>query len=581
MWLKLVPKMSRMFFSTSNSPKSSFFVTTPIFYVNANPHLGHLYSMLLSDVRHRWAQLDPKCQLMFITGTDEHGLKIQAAAEKENLNPKQLVDRVSQNFRDLASIADINYDRFIRTTDSDHIEAVKHFWNVLEHQNLIYTGEHSGWYSISDETFYPEAQIQESNGKMICKETGTEVKYHSETNYFFKLGKFQHQLIEFLQQNPGFIIPESKYHEVLRELTLKPLQDLSVSRPSSRLKWAIDVPGDSSQKIYVWFDALINYITVCGYPNGFVQSTQTQNPQTQTQDPQTQNPQTQKQNPQTQKQNFWPATHVIGKDIIRFHCIYWPIFLMAAKIDLPQQVIVHSHWLSNGVKMSKSIGNVVDPMEMIEKYGQDCLRFFLMEFSNINHDCNYTETHFKHTRDNIIGKYANLMTRIGGKAFNIEQSIKDLNQGNYESIDDIIKARNPEKGDDIIITRNTLLHSLKTIYDDMNEDIIKFDYMKAIQRWWQTIELGNQWLQVTEPWKYNKEIKKQPQKELQLMQNYYIMMAAETVRIGSILIEPIMPQLAGRIMERMKVGREWREVFKGGDYGEGANGKHKMPIERV
>lgn len=353
-----------------NSSKPVY-ITTPIFYVNANPHLGHLYSMLLCDTRNRWEKLKPNAKTFFTTGTDEHGLKIQAVAEQQRIHPKDLTDKVSQNFKKLANDLDIDYDRFIRTTDDDHIKAVQFFWNLMMEKGFLYTGSHSGWYSISDETFYPETQIEEiPGGKWRSKETKNEVIFQEETNYFFKLSQFQDQLVEFMEANPDFIIPRSKYLTLLKELKETKLEDLSVSRPSSRLSWGIEVPNDPSQKIYVWFDALINYITSCGYPK---------------------------------MNDFWPATHVVGKDIIRFHCVYWPIFLMAAGIDVPKQVVVHSHWLSDGFKMSKSLGNVVDPHSTAEYYGKDSLRFFLMEYSNIESDCNYREDQFHFTREKLLG----------------------------------------------------------------------------------------------------------------------------------------------------------------------------------
>ncbi|ODV78714.1 uncharacterized protein CANTADRAFT_53477 [Suhomyces tanzawaensis NRRL Y-17324] len=547
-----------------------FYVTSPIFYVNASPHLGHAYSMLLCDTRARWERLNPEKSSYLLTGTDEHGLKIQAAAEKRGVDPKQLVDEVSQNFKFLALKLNIGYDRFIRTTDSDHMETVRYFWDLMKSKGLIYEGSHSGWYSISDETFYPENQIMEvtENGvkKMIAKESRTEVIFQEENNYFFKLSQFQDQLIQHMEENPDFVVPKSKYNTLLAELKLTKLSDLSISRPSSRLKWSIEVPNDPSQKIYVWLDALLNYLTAAGFPNTFNKT---------------------ESSFETQASNIWPATHVVGKDIIKFHCVYWPIFLMAAGVQLPTQVIVHSHWLSEGFKMSKSLGNVVDPIATQDYYGEDALRFFLSEYSNIETDCNFSEAAFSLSRDTLIGKYANLVTRCGGAKFNIEQSVEFYEQGQYEGIDDLItkKAINPEAAESIIKLGHELKHKLDSLYLTMDKKMAQFDQMKAIQEWWSVIELANVFFQTAEPWLYSKKLN--DDKAYQILQNYYVFLAAESSRICSILISAIIPNLAGKILDRLGVDASKRSSHNarvGGDitYGKNANSKkHKIPIERV
>ncbi|CUM62771.1 uncharacterized protein PRCAT00000328001 [Priceomyces carsonii] len=562
-----------------NASTKPFYVTSPIFYVNGKPHLGHLYSMLLCDTRNRWEKLNPGRSSYFLTGTDEHGLKIQAAAESQGLHPKELVDTVSRNFITLAEKLDLKYDRFIRTTDQDHVETVQEFWRIMSAKGLIYEGKHSGWYSISDETFYPETQIErvidsEGRHKMISKETRNEVIKLEEINYRFKLSQFQDKLISFLESNPGFIEPKSKYRELLAELKTTSLPDLSVSRPSSRLTWGIDVPGDPSQKIYVWFDALINYITAAGFPGKF--------------------------HPNgtgvlvTPDDAIWPATHVIGKDILRFHCIYWPIFLIAAGIELPKQVIVHSHWLSDSFKMSKSLGNVVDPIETFEYYGQDSLRFFLAEYSNIETDCNFNEQNFYYTRETLIGKYANLMTRCGGKSFNIKKSVELYKEGMYNNIDQILHESNLShvNSKDLINQVETYTHSLNNLFDRMNSKVMKFDLMKGIQEWWQVVEQANQIFQLGEPWAYSKFLKgsdlgEDNKKNYYLLQNYFVFLASEGCRICSILINPIIPSLSTSILDRLSVADSHRnadfcKIGQDLSYGDNANSKnHKIPIERI
>lgn len=576
------PLYSFMTKRLNSSATKPFYITSPIFYVNARPHLGHLYSMLLCDTRNRWEKLDPNKLSFFLTGTDEHGLKIQTAAEKLGMTPKDLTDQVSTNFKNLGQKVNIAYDRFIRTTDEDHVKTVQYFWSVMEEKGFLYQGSHSGWYAVSDETFYPATQIEEmvdpttGEKKMISKETKNEVVYQEETNYFFRLSHFQDRLIAFLESNPDFIKPKSKYTELLRELTENKLTDLSVSRPSSRLTWGIEVPGDSSQKIYVWFDALLNYITACGFPEKFPIVNEKY---------------------QTEPSNMWPATHIIGKDIIRFHCIYWPIFLMAAGIDMPRQVVVHSHWLCDGFKMSKSLGNVVDPLETLDYYGEDALRFFLTEYSNIESDCNYNEQYFYLTRENLIGKYANLITRCGGNAFNILESVKSFQAGEFDNIDVLIRDHclNNEKTNEskqIIALKNELSEILNNLYTSMDMSMSSFDQMRTIQKWWAPLEKANQLFQLGQPWLYTKSLKSDTvsddDKEIhKLIQNYYVFMAAETSRICSILINPIIPNLSSKILDRLAVSPQNRTshfTTIGSDltYGEGANSKkHKIPIQRV
>lgn len=526
--------------------------------------------MLLCDVRNRWQKLDPSRPSFFTTGTDEHGLKIQNVAETAGIPPKQLVDQVSQNFKQLASKLNIKYDRFIRTTDPDHATAVNKLWEIMQLKDLIYKGEHSGWYSVSDETFFPETQIVKTvkDGKeiMISSETKNEVKFHTETNYFFRLSKFQDMLINHLERNPNFVTPVAKYNEILNELKSEKLYDLSVSRPASRLTWGISVPGDESQKIYVWFDALTNYITSCGFPRSFELKSGRY---------------------VTSDDNPWGnAVHVIGKDIIRFHCIYWPIFLMAANIDLPQQIMVHSHWLSEGFKMSKSLGNVVDPIQTCETYGEDALRFFLMEHSNINNDSNYSSKYFNFTRDNLIGKYANILTRCGGASFDIAQSVKDLNNGKFEGIEQLIKDKsiNSDKVDLILQTKSELIEKLETIQSVMAVHMDNFDNMRAIQEWWLVLELANQFLQFSEPWIYNKKLDQDD--DYTTLRNYYILLGCEAMRICSILISPVIPTLSGKLLDRLNVkvherNFDFLKPFRDITYGEGANGKHELPIKRL
>jgi methionyl-tRNA synthetase len=284
------------------------------------------------------------------TGTDEHGIKIQKVAEESKESPRDLCDRVSQKFKELAGISGVEYTRFIRTTDLDHVEAVKKLWNDLQKGGFIYKGTHEGWYSVSDEAFYTPAQIKvndSDSSKMESIETGSTVEWSSEENYKFKLSAFQQPLLDWLDANPDAVVPASRRDTLIAEIK-QGLSDLSVSRPRSRLHWGIPVPSDEQHTIYVWLDALTNYLTVSGYPwkDG--------------------------------KTECWPTdVQMIGKDIIRFHAVYFPAFLMALGLPLPVHTVVHGHWTMDKHKMSKSRGNVADPFQTINKYGRDQIRWFL------------------------------------------------------------------------------------------------------------------------------------------------------------------------------------------------------------
>ncbi|KAH3679963.1 hypothetical protein WICMUC_000706 [Wickerhamomyces mucosus] len=514
--------------SLSSKP---FYITTPIFYPNAAPHLGHLYSMLLCDVRNRWELLKGNSSF-FTTGTDEHGLKIQTAAEKQGVDPKEFVDQLALVFKDLASKTDIKFDRFIRTTDADHVKAVEHFWNKLQENGYIYQGKHSGWYSISDETFYPKTQIlkNEENGRHYSIESGSEVVYTTEKNYFFKLSFFQQALIQLIESNPKFIIPEQRQTDLLRELKSGPLQDLSISRPSTRLKWGITVPNDDSQKIYVWVDALVNYLTSGGYPN---------------------------------VNKLWPGTHLIGKDIIRFHCIYWPALLLAAGESLPTQVVVHGHWLANGFKMSKSRGNVVDPLLINDYYGTDSLRFFLCENSVLNGDCNFSEEALFRTREQLIDKYSNLIMRCCGKKFNIERAVS-----RYNHLSDL-----KFQDDNLQLQYENLVHSANSIYRKMDSKITQMNFAGAIQEFWTLIIQANQFVQTSEPWKKSQD-----------EQDKIIFIGSEVARICSILIHPVIPELSLLILKRLnisKVSTDYLEIGADLSYGKGVNRPGDHPIQKL
>jgi len=362
--------------------KKNFYITTPIYYPSGNPHMGHAYSSIVADVFARFKRLEGK-NVYFLTGTDEHGLKIQREAEKNNMDVKIFCDEVSNKFRDLAKVLNLSIDDFIRTTEERHHNSVRAIWNKLLESGDIYLSKYAGWYSVSDEAYYTEDEIITNNGKKISKLSGSPVDWFEEESYFFKLSAWQNKLLEHYEKNPSFISPKSRNNEIT-QFVKSGLNDLSVSRTS--FKWGIPVPNNNAHIVYVWLDALTNYISALNFPN--------------TED--------------TLYKNFWPADiHVIGKDILRFHTVYWPAFLMAAKLPLPLKIFGHGWILSDEKKMSKSLGNILDPLEIIDKYGIDQLRYYLTKEVSLGNDGNVSMENLKNCINNdLANNFGNLCQRV-------------------------------------------------------------------------------------------------------------------------------------------------------------------------
>ena len=321
------------------------YFTTPIYYVNDRPHIGHAYTSLATDVMARWARLSGH-EVFFLTGTDEHGQKVEKAAQDAGMDPQAFTDQVSRHFRDLAATMGFSNDDFIRTTEPRHKAACQALWEELVRRDEIYLGHYEGWYAVRDEAFYGPDEIEERDGRRFAP-TGAPVEWVREPSYFFRLSKWQGWLLDFYRDNPDFIAPASRRNEVMRFVE-GGLQDLSISRTS--FTWGIPVPGDPAHVMYVWLDALTNYITAAGYPDTAAE-----------------------------RWRFWPAdVHVVGKDIVRFHAIYWPAFLQAAGLEPPRRVFAHGWWTNEGQKISKSLGNVIDPVSLVEEYGLDPVRYFLL-----------------------------------------------------------------------------------------------------------------------------------------------------------------------------------------------------------
>ncbi|KAG8714025.1 methionyl-tRNA synthetase [Ceratobasidium sp. 395] len=529
--------------STQNEPTSSwslkpYLVTTPIFYPNADPHIGHLYSMVVADILARYSRLrHPLRRVAFSTGTDEHGLKIQQAAKENKMAPSDFCDMLSERFKVLASSGDISHTRFIRTTEPDHVLAVKRFWKRLVERGHVYKGTHSGWYSVPDECFYPESQVQEGKDPktgqecMVSKETGQKVEWSEEENYKFRLSSFRQPLIDWLQQNPQAIYPEAYYRSVLDALINdeSATRDLSVSRPYSRLEWGIRVPHDQEHTIYVWLDALINYLTVAGYPDNTT---------------------------------AWPAdVSVIGKDIVRFHAIYWPAFLLALDLPPPKTLLTHGHWTKDRQKMSKSRGNVADPFVAMGvnpdgtrrersvgapgtskgeiDVGVDGVRWYLLRAGGtFDSDSDWSHRQCrKHYNRELAGSLGNLLSRI--TAPKLLQRLPTPDSTPRPSIN--VKDVHPE---------DQALHRMLDALPGLVERYMsQFQIGRVPEAIVECLNEANRHITQLEPWLPRNSF------EVTIRAHRY---SVETMRIVGILLQPFMPGKAGELLTQLGVAYEDR-----------------------
>ena len=462
----------------------NFYITTPIYYPSGKPHMGHAYSSIIADFFARFKSIDDY-KVHFLTGTDEHGLKIQRSAEKAGKKPKEFCDQISQTFKDLSKTLNLSNTDFIRTTEDRHKKTVQHLWSLLEKNDDIYLSNYSGWYSVSDEAFYNEDEIEEINGKKIAKSSKSNVEWIEEESYFFRLSKWQKPLLEFYENNPDFILPESRKNEVI-SFVKSGLKDLSVSRKT--FTWGIPVPSNDKHIIYVWLDALTNYLSALNYPDT---------------------------NDELFKK-FWPASiHLIGKDILRFHAVYWPAFLLAAKIELPKKVYGHGWILSGEEKMSKSKGNILDPLKIIEEYGLDPLRYYLVKEVSFGNDGNISQDRLEDCiNSDLANNYGNLCQRVTAFAM--------------KNCDGKIPAKIDFQPDDLKIL-NKFQENLDTIRSKINEQNINF-YIDFIVN---SLFEANKYFNDQEPWK---------KKDNLIRLNTIVYTTLEIVRKISFLLYPIIPE---------------------------------------
>lgn len=471
-----------------------YYITTPIYYVNDVPHIGHLYTTLACDVLARFMRLIGR-EVKFLTGTDEHGQKVEKAAQLANVTPQEFTDKVSQHFRDLTSLMNCSHDDFIRTTEARHIKAVAHLWNKLVDAGYIYLEKYSGWYSVRDEAFYSESEIKDG-----LAPTGAPVEWVEEPSYFFALSKFQDKLLEHIEANPDFIKPESRKNEIISFIK-SGLIDLSISRTS--FKWGVPVPGDKDHVIYVWLDALTNYISALGYPdtNG-------------------------------EYAKFWPASvHVVGKDIIRFHAIYWPAFLMAADLPLPTTIMSHGWWMNDGNKMSKSLGNVINPFDLIEEFGVDSVRYFLMREIIFGNDGNFS-------KKNLIQKInTDLSNKIGNLA---QRSLSFIFKNCDAAIPESFNAYDSE----------LLLHCL-TLRDKITRHVENQEISQIIDEIIKLADQANSFIDHMSPWTLKKT---DPEKMMEVL---YIIL--ESIRYIGILLQPFIPESADKLLSQLGVPSDMRD----------------------
>ncbi len=474
----------------------NYYITTPIYYVNDVPHIGHAYTTLACDAIARFKRLDG-FNVHFLTGTDEHGQKVEKSAKTAGMAPQAFTDKVSENFRALMGVMNFSNDDFIRTTEPRHIKAAQALWQELISRGEIYLGKYDGWYAVRDEAFYAESELV--NGKAP---TGADVEWVEEPSYFFKLSAWQDKLLKFYDENPDFIGPDSRRNEVI-SFVKGGLQDLSVSRTS--FKWGVPIPNDPAHIMYVWLDALTNYMTAVGYPD--VES--------------------------DSYRKFWPADlHMVGKDILRFHAVYWPAFLMAAGLQPPKRVFAHGWWTNEGQKISKSLGNVIDPVKLVEKYGLDTVRYFLLREVPFGQDGDFSHAAMvRRGNTDLSNDLGNLVQRV------VSFAIKNCG------------GKIPRQG--LLTTIDLeMLGLAHQLLDKMRVEIDRQNIHKALEALMDVVVKSNRYIDEQAPWTLKKTDPARMETAL------YVLL--ETIRHLGIMARPFMPKASDKILDALNVDADHR-----------------------
>ncbi|MEM9469913.1 MAG: methionine--tRNA ligase [Pseudomonadota bacterium] len=513
---------SSFFRESLMSEKKPFYITTAISYVNGSPHLGHAYEQILTDVMARFKRLDGY-DVMFLTGTDEHGQKVAKTAEEKGMEPKTFCNQVAAEFEGMTDWLNISNNDFIRTTEERHYTASKAIWEAIKENNPddIYLGKYEGWYSVRDEAYFAENELtegedSEGNTHKLAP-TGAPVEWVEQESYFFKLSAYTDKLLDFYAAHPDFIEPESRRNEII-SFVKSGLQDISISR--TNFSWGVPVPNDEKHVMYVWLDALTNYITGVGYPDIGSAS----------------------------YKKYWPADyHVIGKDIIRFHCIYWPAFLMSAKLTLPKKVFAHGFINVNGMKMSKSVGNVIAPQDLIETYGLDQTRYLLMREVPHGQDGNFSHDHAV-TRIN-----SDLANGLGNL---VQRTLSMI----YKNCDGAIPRPNALNDDDKRLLDRAHNRVLKSVL----EEVDKMRFNRALENIWRLVNDANGYVDAQSPWTLKKE---DPERMKTVL---YVL--AETIRVLGILIQAVTPDAGTKILDQLKIEEGARDFSY-------VSGKHQLTPE--
>ncbi len=481
--------------------EKSYYITTPIYYVNDKPHLGHVYTTVACDVLARFKRLDG-FDVKFLTGTDEHGLKIKQASEKAGMNPQAFTDQVSQVFRDLVKTMNYSNDDFIRTTEERHEKACQKLWKKLVDAGEIYLDKYSGWYAVRDEAYYGEEELMTTpDGKKIAP-SGAECAWVEEESYFFRLSAWQDKLLEFYAKNPDCILPETRRNEVV-SFVKSGLRDLSVSR--TNFDWGVPVPDAPGHVMYVWIDALTNYLTAVGYAD------------------------------ETEEfKKFWPADlHMVGKDIVRFHAVYWPAFLMAAGVEPPRRVFAHGWWTVEGQKMSKSLNNAISPDLLVERYGVDASRYFMLREVPFGNDGD-----FSHAQA-ILRINNDLANGLGNLA---QRTLSMIAKNCGESIPEPTKFLEGMATD---ADRELLWLAQGNMLQKVRKELDSQKFHKALEEIWNVVSDANGYIDAQAPW----GLKKTDPARMETV--LYVL--AEVIRCLGLIVQPFMPESANKILDQLSI----------------------------